>query len=341
MAYAAIGDPKYLTLLENAYDYWQNTQCYATGGYGPAEKTMPYDGALGDSLEIRNDSFETGCGSWAGFKMSKYLLQYTGKARYGDWIERLLYNGIGAALPIATGGRNFYYSNYQLGSALKAYDPNTFTCCSGTYFQAVTEYHDLIYFQDGGGLCVNLYVPSEVSWKTGDNEVKLVQETLYPESETTSLKLEMNGNVRFPLKFRVPEWASGVTAKVNGADQHILARPGSWAVIDRTWQNADSVEIQIPLTLRRVPVDKMHPDRVAIMHGPVVLAQEVTHDPLPAIPKDDAALVKYLEPNINQSGVFLAQDDLPARGAFRPFYTFGEGQRYRIYFDPKLRRQLW
>jgi hypothetical protein len=73
----------------------------------------------------------------------------------------------------------------------------------------------------------------------------------------------------------------------------------------------------------------------------VVLAQEVAHDPLPAIPKADAALANYFVPDTNRPGVFLAQDDLPARGAFRPFYTFGEGERYRIYFDPKLRRQLW
>jgi hypothetical protein len=32
--------------------------------------------------------------------MSHYLMQFTGKARYGDWAERLLYNGIGAALQI-------------------------------------------------------------------------------------------------------------------------------------------------------------------------------------------------------------------------------------------------
>ncbi len=166
-------------------------------------------------------------------------------------------------------------------------------------------------------------------------------ETRYPESETVSLKLEMNGRVRFPLKFRVPRWAGDLTVKTNGIDQPVAATPGSWAVLDRTWQNGDTVEIRIPLKLRRVPVDRQHPDRVAVMHGPVVLAQEAQHDPLPAIPKSDAALSRYFKPAENRPGVFFAQDDLPARGPFRPFYTFGESERYHIYFDPKLRRRLW
>lgn len=341
MTYGVSGDRKYLKAIQNGYDYWQKTQCYATGGWGPAEKTMPYDGALGDALEIRIDTFETACGSWAVFKISKYLMEFTGEARYGDWIERLLYNGIGAALPITTGGRNFYYSSYHVGSALKAYDQSTFTCCSGTYFLDIAEYHNLIYFQDGNGLYVNLYVPSEVTWERGNSEVKLVQETSYPETETVTLRLETNDSVNFPLSFRVPEWATGVTVKVNGAEQQIEARPGSWAAVTRTWQNGDTVEIRIPLEFRRVPVDAQHPDRVAIMRGPVVLAQDVQHDPLPAIPKDDRALAGYFKPDPNRPAVFLAQDDLPCRGVFRPFYSFGEGERYRIYFDPKLRRQLW
>jgi hypothetical protein len=132
-----------------------------------------------------------------------------------------------------------------------------------------------------------------------------------------------------------------MTVKVNGADQPVAAQPGSWAVVDRSWQNGDTVEIHISLKLRRVPVDQVHPDRVAVMHGPVVLAQEAAHDPLPAIPKSNEALVQYFKPADKRPGVFFAQDDLPARGAFRPFYTFGEGERYHIYFDPQLRRQLW
>jgi hypothetical protein len=29
------------------------------------------------------------------------------------------------------------------------------------------------------------------------------------------------------------------------------------------------------------------------------------------------------------------------RNAFKPFYRFAELERYRMYFDPRLRRVLW
>lgn len=35
-------------------------------------------------------------------------MRFTGEAGYGDSMARLFYNGIGAALPIAAGGRNVY-----------------------------------------------------------------------------------------------------------------------------------------------------------------------------------------------------------------------------------------
>ena len=66
-------------------------------------------------------------------------MMFTGEARYGDWVERLLYNGIGAALPIKDRGTHMYYMDYHLGSCLKYYSRNAFTCCSGTYFQNIAE----------------------------------------------------------------------------------------------------------------------------------------------------------------------------------------------------------
>lgn len=129
MAYAVSGDPEYLTCIVSAYDYFQNTQCYATGGYGPGEKLMRPDGSLGESIVVEpNDrflryhigrSFEAPCGTWAVFKLGRYLLQFTGEARYGDWMEQVLYNGIGASLPMAPKGRTFYYSDYRLSGGSK------------------------------------------------------------------------------------------------------------------------------------------------------------------------------------------------------------------------------
>lgn len=135
MAYAVHGDPKYLETIVNAYEYFERTQFYATGGYGPGEKLQAAYGSLGESLESQMNTFETPCGSWAGFKLSRYLLTFTGQAKCADWIERLLYNGIGAALPMSGRGTTFYYSDYRLGGGRKVPYWAAFPCCSGTYIQ--------------------------------------------------------------------------------------------------------------------------------------------------------------------------------------------------------------
>ena len=53
MHYQISGDPAYLRIIRNAYDYLQKTQCYATGGFGPDERLLAPDGSLGAALEMR------------------------------------------------------------------------------------------------------------------------------------------------------------------------------------------------------------------------------------------------------------------------------------------------
>jgi DUF1680 family protein len=338
MAYGVTGEAKYLQTIKNAYDFFQETQCYATGGYGPGESILPMDGALGESLNGARNTFETPCGSWAAFKLSKYLIQFTGQARYGDWIEKLLYNGIGAALPMTGRGRTFYYADYVLGSATKTYFPDAFPCCSGTYFQDVTEYHNLIYFKDANSLCVNLYLPSEVTWETGGARVKLIQETNYPEEETARLKLELNQPAEFALKFRVPGWSPGLFIKVNGLPQDTPATPGSWAVLSRRWQTGDQVEIRIPLLFRKQAVDVQHPNRVAVLRGPAVLVEDLAASSMPIIPNDED-LQSWLTP-ADSPGVFrmASSNKSTPSGVFASYYSIGESQPYRMYFDSPPRR---
>jgi DUF1680 family protein len=343
LAYDVTGDPNYLRIIKNFYDWMQKRQTYATGGFGPDERFVYSDGALGDSLEIYSASFECPCCSWSGFKLSKYLMMYTGDARYGDWIERLLYNGIGAALEIKDRGTHMYYMDYHLGSDLKYYSRNTFTCCSGTYFQNIAEYSNLVYFRDRNALFVNLYLPSEVEWNGPAGAVKMVQTTEYPEAPTTTLRLSMERPAAFPLKLRVPGWSNGMSLKVNGQTQTADMRPGEWASISREWNSGDTVEVTIPLHFRRVPVDEQHPHRIAIVRGPVVYGQEDPHKWLSVIPASDDELDRLMKPLANNPAVFQIDNEpvVQQRNAFKPFYSFVELERYRMYFDSSQRRVLW
>ena len=88
----------------NAADYLQREQCFATGGFGPDELLLPHDRLL-ERLGNTHNTFETQCGSWAVFKLVKYLISFTGDAKYGDWVERLILNRLGASLPMTSDGR--------------------------------------------------------------------------------------------------------------------------------------------------------------------------------------------------------------------------------------------
>ena len=216
MAYAVSGDTSYLRILKNAYDFMQNTQCYATGGIGPAERIMPSNGNLGKALDYHQNSCETPCCSWASFKMARYLTQFTGEARYGDWVERLLYNGVGGILPIRDNGRHFYYADYRVSGGVKVYARGTYTCCSGTYCQAVADYPNQIYYKDDSSLYVSLYLPSEVKWDRAGGAVKVTQETRYPQAETSTFTVDTKPGATFTLKFRVPGWSNNMSVKING-----------------------------------------------------------------------------------------------------------------------------
>lgn len=323
MAYKISGDPVFLKAIVNAYQYLQQTQCFATGGYGPGERLLRPDGSLGASLESRDNTFETPCGVWAGYKLSRYLINFTGDSVYGDWIERLTYNGIAAALPMQESGQTFYYSDYRLCGSIKVYNKSHWPCCSGTYPEDVADYHNVLYFKDADGLYVNLYVPSEVTWQHGGQTIVLRQETAYPESESVMLTVTPERGIDFPLHFRVPRWAAnGITVKINGNAENVPAKAGTWASIRRTWNPGDKMELNIPLQLVTAPVDTQHPKRVAITRGPLVLVRKGQPSPSTSFADWKAA----------GDGSFEASS-APVTERFVPFYRLRIDEPYLMYFD--------
>jgi DUF1680 family protein len=335
MAYAVTGDARYLNISINAYDFLQRTQCYATGGYGPDERFMPPDGSLGRSLELYAGHAEIPCGTWAGFKLSRYLMTFTGEARFGDWIETMVYNAIGAALPTEPDGRTYYYGDYRLSSGLKQHYWHEWPCCSGTYWQLMADYHNVIYFKAPGALYVNLYVPSEVMWSHDGQSVRVRQETAYPEAETTTLHFELERPAKFALRLRIPGWAGAASVTVNGAPHSVRTEVAQWATVDRVWRTGDSVTLLLPMELRMSPVDAQHPNRVAILFGPTVLAQDEACCRRPFALAATADLWSALVRDENAPVRFRIVDTAPERHRrfLQPLYTFPAFWPYWVYFD--------
>lgn len=136
-------------------------------------------GLRSECLYSEINHFETPCGSWAAFKLVKYLIEFTGNAQYGDWVELLLYNGIGAALPVKQNGEVMYFSRYNVNGAQKI-TMNPWSCCTGTYPLTVADYFNQIYYRNSNDIYINLYVSSIVEWLVEGNWCKLEQRTEFP-----------------------------------------------------------------------------------------------------------------------------------------------------------------
>jgi len=57
--------------------------------------------------------------------------------------------------------------------------------------QVVADYAISTYLRSEDGIFVNLFTPSEVSWKVQGVPAKLIQTTTYPESDSSELRVEV------------------------------------------------------------------------------------------------------------------------------------------------------
>jgi uncharacterized protein len=335
-AYLVKGDARYLELLKNAYDSLQANQAFATGGYGPDEQLLPRDALLA-KLQISVNTFETQCGTWAAFKMAKHLICFTGDAKYGDWIERLALNGIGASIAMTADGRVFYYSDYNPSGGQKRLCDFGWSCCAGTRPQATADLVDLVYFHDAENLCVNLFAPATVKWNVDGAAVSVRQQTRFPEDAATEFVISNDRPVTFGIKLRVPSWLAGeMKARVNDKAVELKRDGKGWAGVRREWSTGDKLRVTLPMRLEISSLSSSSPYPAAILYGPVVLAARAPNAGF--IRKLDLAhLDRSLAPAAGEALTWRLAADPDV--LLRPFYAYREGEPYYLYLDPAAARR--
>jgi DUF1680 family protein len=324
-AYLVLGDEKYLRAATNGLRMVQE-QSYATGGWGPDEAFVePGRGLLAESLGKTRSSFETPCGAYGQFKITRYLLRVTGDSRYGDSMEQVLYNTIAGAKPILADGTSFYYSDYNSEGAKKVNYKDKWPCCSGTFPQLTADYGISSYYPGKDGVYVNLFLPSRVTWLQNGTRCILAQQTSYPTSNTTQLQLDIARPENFTVYLRVPAWTDTKTrVSVNGKRVEGEIVPGKFFAIPRTWKNGDRIEFEIGMPLRLQSVDERNTNTVALVRGPLALFGVGN---LPAT-FTRAQLLAAVAASLSSEDWLMPGN--AGRVTFRPFAAIGD-EPYRLY----------
>jgi DUF1680 family protein len=325
-AFLANGSRKHLRAASNGFDMVL-AQSFATGGWGPNESFIaPDSSGLYDSLTSTHRGFETPCGSYAHFKLARYLLRVTRDGRYGDSMERVFYNTILGAKPLQTDGQAFYYSDYH-SVGRKVYFADKWPCCSGTLPQVAADYRILTYFHDADGVFVNLYLPSTLHWISKDGaQLALSQSGDYPVDSKIAMHLRASRSSRFALRLRIPAWSlpAEPLIRING-ERAVAAIRDGFVSLQRVWNDGDRIELEIALPLRLEAIDKNHPNTVALVRGPLVLF--AVADQPPALTKQQ--LLSAVQ--VSQQSTWRANTNAGPL-LLRPFSDIGDAQ-YSTYLN--------
>lgn len=294
------------------------------------------------------------CCTYNMLKLSRHLFCWTGDAAVADYYERALYNHILGQQDPESGMVCYFLP--LLSGAHKVYSTpeNSFWCCVGSGFESHAKYVEAIYYHNDRGIYVNLFIPSEVTWK--ERGLTLRQETDFPAEETTMLTIGTERPVQATLYLRYPSWSGKPVIRVNGKKMAVRQQPGSYVAIDRQWQEGDQVTVHYPmqLTLERTPDN---PQKAAVLYGPVVLAGERGTEGMEApapfsdptlyndyytydyhIPADLQTTLSWDERHPERS---VQRKDgtleftTPQGDVLRPLYDLHR-QRYVVYWDLKL-----
>ncbi len=218
-------------------------------------------------------------------KLTEGLFRMNPDARYADFYERALYNHILSTQHPEHGGY-VYFTSARPGHYRVYSQPNqAMWCCVGTGMENHGKYGQFIYTHDGDNLRVNLFIPSELSWK--EKGVTILQENNYPQQEGTKLTVRTDTPKTFTLSLRHPGWCRNPEIRVNGKKVAVKSAPSSYMAVSREWKDGDVVEMSLPMEMAIEELNYL-PSYVSIVRGPVVLAARYDKDvPMPGLVAGD------------------------------------------------------
>jgi DUF1680 family protein len=293
---ALTGDPSYRAALDRLWTDVVARKIYLTGGVGARRGNEGF----GDAYELPNRSaYAETCAAVALALWNHRMFLLHGDAKYLDVLERVIYNGFLSG--VSLDGERFFYPNPLAADGKEAFNQGQpgrspwfdCSCCPTNVVRFLPSIAGYVYASRARDLFVDLFVAGRAHVDLDGLDVAVRQETRYPWDGGVAITVEPEREEHFTLRVRVPGWARGrpvpsdlyryedpgeapVTLRVNGAATKVDLVDG-FAVVSRRWKAGDTVELTLPMPVRRVTSDQRvaaDAGRVALERGPIVYCAE-------------------------------------------------------------------
>jgi DUF1680 family protein len=131
------------------------------------------------------------------------------------------------------------------------------------------------------GVAFHFYGGFETTATLAGVKVALRETSDYPWGGEVRIEIAPEAPASFDLKLRIPGWAKGATATVNGEPIALPATNG-YATIHRVWRKGDVVTLDLKMAAERLyahPNVRMDVGRAALRRGPLIYCVEEADNP--------------------------------------------------------------
>lgn len=300
---------------------------YANGGNSEHE----HFGQAGNLNGRLSESSSETCNTYNMIKLAQHVNKWEFDQRWGDYIEKALFNHILASqnpengmvcyfIPLQTGGRKTYSEPFD-----------SFWCCVGSGWESHAKYGSFIYYQTANQeIVIDQYIASTLT----TSAVQLKLETNYPKQSEVKVLIKKYDNPKLPIYMRLPHWSKTYQVTLNDKPMETTIE-NSYIRIDGEFKSGDEIKLTLDLPLHAEPL-LGNANKVALFNGPVMLAGVLTEEmdsfDYPVFLSKDKPLEEWVKWNPKRNSAQTVEVGYPENIMLKPFYEV-VNEKYTVYLD--------
>jgi len=269
--YSETGEEILINVLEKIWLKMVKARMYITGGTGSIKGSEGFQ----KDFNLKNEnSYSETCAAIANILWNWRMLQITGKCKYADLIEKLLYNAFLVGQSID--GKKYFYENLLISQGYnERKEWFKCACCPTNVIRIIPSLGQFLYSSSVKGIWIHQYIGSKVNFM--NNGVELLQESEFPWNGNVKLLLYLKNVSKFSIFLRIPKWCNEMDLYINNEKYQDTYMPGTYLEILRNWKNDDTININFRMVPKLEKSDlriKSNRGKIAISHGPLIYCIE-------------------------------------------------------------------